>query len=48
MEYKKFPDHLSHYNTESPDYIKSYRDDFRANNVVASYNYYVDRLKADL
>lgn len=48
LEYKKYPDHLSHYNRDSKDYIKSYRDEFKAQNKVSSYNYYVDRLKSDL
>lgn len=48
LEYKQYPDHLSHYNRDSKDYIKSYRDEFRAQNKVSSHNYYVDRLKSDL
>lgn len=48
VEYKKYPDHLSHFNRSSPDYIASFRDDFVANQKTNSYNYYIRRIKEDL
>lgn len=48
VEYKKYPDHLSHFNRSSPDYIASYRDDFVAGHTTTSYNYYIRRIKEDL
>lgn len=48
LEYKKYPDHLSHFNRKSSDYIESYRDDYQAGVTTSAHNYYVNRVKEDL
>jgi len=48
LEYKKYPDHLSHFDPKSKDYVESERDDKTAKVTTESYNKIIDSLKADL
>jgi hypothetical protein len=42
IEYVKYPNHLSHYDHKSPNYIESERDDYNAKTTTDSYNNAVD------
>lgn len=42
LEYVKYPNHLSHFDHKSPDYIESERDDYNAKTTTDSYNNVVD------
>lgn len=48
MEYKKYPNHLTHFDKKHKDYIPSERDDKTAQLVTEEHNKWIDDIKRDL
>jgi len=42
LEYKKYPNHLTHFDKSHKDYIPSERDDLMAETVTNEHNYWID------
>lgn len=48
LEYKKYPDHLTHFDKKHKDYAPSERDEFNENHVRTEHNKWIDDIKRDL
>jgi len=48
MEYKKYPNHLTHFDKNHKDYVYSERDEFTEKEIREEHNKLIDDLKRDL
>jgi len=48
FEYKEYPNHIDHWNPQSPNYIESPREEHRLKNQINDHNEVLDQFKRDL